>query len=705
MKTPKSFPMRTCLLVGVAMLVTGCQKTDLFESNDEGKTVVEKTTEPNVFDFSTTQSVQLKVDYSANPVYGPVFFSVYGENPFEVSVSDDGYQTMTLRDDVSPVYENYTDAKGVFSRTIELPAYATHLYVVSGDFTVSEQLMETEVSNGKATAAVTRAAGARSLTRGATGTSTNDLTPLWNISLMDNNWTKGERVFKDWLTTLGTWNSESGRPDYVNTNVDEKLKFTEEEFASVYTTATTVLNSNRQCSDEIITQADLELVKDSEVGITMLGGNTCWHSTLGYYYYTGNTPSRADLNIVMLFPNTQDGHWVYGKQASMYNGNIGVERGDVVQLMYYPNIASGSTEGATPIFPKGTKLGFILKTNGWGMQKTVGNKKYHVQTNYGNRKYNNWGASTDGLSYFVRGNTQDIHYDNPEGRSRTAKFQCTTPNKHTYAIVSFEDAFNDKNYSDVVFALKPMDAFQKLPDPEDKVVQTKGVYCFEDMWPSKGDYDLNDAVVAFKHTKTFHKLFGQSDFKVVKEVFSLTTYLNYVKHESGLAMRLKTPATPSKVVMKKVKDGNTEEVSFTKDEDVYLVTDHIMAEIGTEYVLELYYENGISDELAATAKPFLYRDLENGKRYEVHVVGETPTSKMDTSLFGTQDDLSDPAKGLYYVRASNYPFAFYLNNATVEDVRKLLLRENESKSIDQLYPGYLDWVKSKGKTNANWYKE
>ncbi len=695
------------IVFAVAMLIASCQEKDLFDTSAQdngGKQVIEKS-EPNSFDFSTTQMVELNVDYSADQIYGAVFFSVYAENPYNVLVSEDGYETMKLKEDVYPVFEGFTDSKGLFKRTIELPAYVSHLYVSTGDFTVSEPVMEADVKNGVASVAVTRPSMTRGITRGDAGELTNDLTSLWNISFMDNNWVKGDRVYQDWLTPLGKWNNESGRPDYVNSVVDEGLKFTEEEFQAVYAAATTALNTNRQCSDEIITQADLELVKDSEVGITMLGGNTCWHSTMGYYYYNGEAPTKENLRIVMLFPNTQDGHWVHGKQVSDYNGNIGVERGDIVQLMYYPNIASGSTEGATTIFPKGTKLGFILKTNGWGMQANVGDKKFYVNKNFGNRKYNNWGASTDGLSYFVRGNTPGIYYENPTGASRTAKFQCTTPNNHTYAIVSFEDAYDDKNYSDVVFALKPMDAFMPLPVPENRVTETKGIYCFEDMWPKKGDYDMNDAIVAFKHSKTMSKQFDQSEFKMVKETFSLTTYQNYVNLQSGLAMTVNTQVTPSSVVMKKVKNGNVEEVDFVKDGDVYLLTNNIKGEIGTEYILELNYENGISDSQASTAKPFLYRDLPNGMRYEVHIVGEAPTSKMDTSYFGLEDDCSDPAKGLYYVRAGNYPFAFYLSDATVKDVEKILLRENESISIDQLFPGYLNWVNSKGASNANWYKE
>jgi len=639
------FSLKTSLALALILSLASCMKTDVYDpfAGNTGEQTTEQVVTANTFDFSTTQEVALSVDYSADQLYGPVFFSVYSENPLNVETADDGYETRTLKEDVSPIYENYTDNTGKFSRTIELPAYAQHLYVLTGDFTVSTPLMEADVTSGVATAAVSKTTTRRAMRR-ADGVSTTDLTSLWNISFMDNNWTKGDRIYPDWATPLGTWNSMSGRPDYVNTNVDEGLTFTDDELEAIYDAANRALNTNRQCSDEMITQADLQLVKDSEVGITMLGGVTCWNSTMGYYYYTGDAPTKDNLHIVMLFPNTQDGNWNHDGGQDVYNGNIAIQKGDVVQLMYYPNIAEGSLEGATKTFPKGTKLGFILKTNGWGMQQNLDGKKFYIDRNWANRKYNNWNASTDGLSYYVK--NANFPYDNPTGASRTAKFQCTTDNNHTYAIISFEDAFDDKNYSDVIFALKPMDAFQKLPDPEDRVIETNGIYCFEDLWPSKGDYDLNDAVVAFKHTKTLRKAFDETEFKMLKETISLTTYQNYVTLQSGLAMTVDTQVTPSKVVMKKVKDGTEEEVTFTQDDNVYLVTDNIKGEIGTEYVLELYYDDGIADTQAATAKPFIYRNLDNDKRLEVHIVGEAPTSKMDTSYFGTEDDKSDPSKGL-----------------------------------------------------------
>ena len=83
------------------------------------------------------------------------------------------------------------------------------------------------------------------------------------------------------------------------------------------------------------------------------------------------------------------------------------------------------------------------------------------------------------------------------------------------------------------------------------------------MWPEPGDYDMNDVMIYLEHEKTF------SSNKVQKQVFTLTTYQNYVAKKCGLAMKLVTKVTPKSIVMKKKAPGAsaTSTASFTKDGD------------------------------------------------------------------------------------------------------------------------------------------
>ena len=390
----------------------------------------------------------------------------------------------------------------------------------------------------------------------------------------------------------------------------------------------------------------------------------------------------------------------------------------MVQLMYYPNIASGDYSGATTKFPKGTRIGFILKSNGWGMQKTVGDKKYY-NSYLGERKdaptvsrqYNAWASSTDGLSYSTDDRDQNkadngtYAKPNPEGQARTAKFAYENAQGKQYAIVSFEDACNDDDFDDVILALKPVGVFENLPTPDEKETKTTGVYAFEDLWPAKGDYDMNDAVVDFEQVLTWKTPdVKTTESKIYKEAVKLTTYQNYVTLKSGLAVTIDNKETPTSVKMKTIKGADIKEASFEKDGNTYLLTNDITGTLGTQFVIEFEYSGGITNNQRSTVKPFIYRN-EDGGRWEVHIPFEAPTIKMITSYFGTEDDKSVPSENKFYVREGNYPFAFFLSGTTIEPFKNtILLRDNEKKPIDELYPKFREWSTSKGSNNSDWYK-
>jgi len=702
-----SFFRKACLGFGLAVLLTACVDKSKYEvSGPIGEEAVVKV--PNSFDFSTVQKVNLSVDYSAIKTYGPVFFGVYTENPFIVV---EGAPDDLWDENVKPIYEDYTEKDGKFNEVVELPAYAKHLYIATGNFFTGMMLLEADVKDGAASvvAESQQVASSRAGTRAeGPGSSTDDLSKLNLTNLVDNSKNiTNEKVYNDWKNWLGTWNSASGRPDYLldKATADSKLVISEEEMEGLYAAVGTAFVSGSTLNDEYSSYPDLLLTQDSEVTFTLLGGSTCWNSSLGYYYYTDdNKPTKpTDVNIIMLFPNTQDGQWARAQKlgCKSYNGNIGTLRGDVVQLKYYPNIANNDKSGVTTVFPKGTRIGFILKTQGWGMQA----REYSVNASglkdSGFKKFNWWCATTDGVSYGSMLNDDSKNIPNPQGLSRGAKFSYKTQNGDNFTIISFEDAMDDKDFDDLIFALKPVGVFAPLPEIANKKSSTTGVYAFEDKWPSKGDYDLNDAVLNAKHEREFN-----DKGKIIKETFYLTTYQNYVELKSGLGLTLNKQVDLKSIVMKKVAPESTDTLStvFANSGNVYYLTDDIKSEIGTTYILELEYKNPLSSSsVMASIQPFIYRS-EGNQNWEVHIPLEAPTGKMNFNYFGKDDDCSDLVHGLYYVREGNYPFAFYLKNADIDAFKETILkRENESIPIDEFFPGFMDWSTSGGTKSTDWY--
>ena len=717
-KFVKSF-VRTCIYACIFFVGISCKDSDDFATNSTGgKEKVTK--EANTFDFSTTQEVYLNVDYSDFKIYGPVFFSIYHVNPFV----NENTGSEFIDESIAPIYGGYTDKNGKFSGTITLPAYAKVLHVVTGNFMVADRHMVVQAVDGEATAiaedkakstrtrAPQRVAGA--------GTSTNDITKMKN--LYENS---GTPYYKRWYTPLGTWNSASGRPDYLldKSTAAPGLVFTDEEFDGLYATACSALNSGTSMKETYRAASDMTITKDSEVSITLLGSSTCWNSSLGYYYYTGDAPTnKMDLNIIMIFPNTQDGEWPRGSYPNnKYNGNIGALRGDVVQLMYYPNIANGDFSDATPTFPKGTKIGFILKSNGWGCL----GKDYAVNGSYSNYKPV-WASSTDGLSTSLESGKT---YSNPNGESRTAKFGFQSANGNKYAIISFEDANDDKDYDDLVFALNPANAFEDVTGVENREVSTFDVYGFEDKWPSAHDYDMNDGMFEVEHVKEFYVHAGTGSETLVKETFKITTDHNYITQTNSFGLMLSTKAAIATIYANKAPSGTAPDPSTASKMDNKLyywhpnftfVKSNTSAKNGvyyyyfndayngdhqkTTYWIEVTYASAQIESMA-DVKPFLA--VKTGSTYrEVHIPYQAPGPNVNASFFGTGDDCSNHAqKKDYYTCTGLYPFGFRLAGAKLSDFKSTLLnREKESIPIDQLFPTFITWARSNGAVDQDWYQ-
>jgi len=372
-----------------------------------------------------------------------------------------------------------------------------------------------------------------------------------------------------------------------------------------------------------------------------------------------------------------------------------------VQLKYYPNIANGDFSGETTTFPKGTKIGFILKPNAWSM---LGDTYCSIKkSSKWNKKMNIWASSTEGLSFADKNVLgQSFNFPNPNGEARTAKFAYTSPEGKKFAIISVEDACDDKDYDDLLFALNPANVFSELPKVEQGKTHFHGVYAFEDLWPSRGDYDMNDVVVDFDHELNF------SNGKVQKEIFSLTTYMNTVTLKDGLAFKLKPKVSSDKykITLQKLAPGETEPktTSVLKQEgDVYYIWDDVKQQLGYTYIFTITYTTPQTMSNLADYEPFIWREQENGKQWEMHLPFCKPTNKVDDSLFGTEDDKSVPSQGKYYVRDSVYPFAFYLANAKAENFTETILKEGENKPISTFYPEFLQWSTSNGAEFPDWY--
>lgn len=655
-------------------LLTGCMENDVYKGEEK------KEKEYNAFDFSTVhQGITLQLAYQNMGVEAKVYFELYDQCPVEWT--EYGYKKL---EGVTPLFCGYTDTKGTFNHMLNLPAYLQKVWIYTPAF-YAQKLIEAEVKNG----VITATDDASAATRLVTETSTE------HFSHMDENINVNSRAneYKSdgpWKIWLGTYDKKrGGEIQYRYTGTE--LSLTAEEAAEAYVSHTKVFDNNTKavCPEQYRCYADIYVNQDAEVVVTYLGQWTCWNCSLGYYYYTdANKPTDLkNANVIMLFPNTQDGSWINSKNKSETGrSTAGIDPGTPAQLMYYPNIASDSREGATTVFPAGTRIGFVLATNAWNNRVFKGNKKYRAST------------SSD-LSLQDNGSK----YNAP----RTAVYRSSG-----HLMISFEDYKDDNNFSDVIIAMKANPKMSiglagETPEVSEDFItasrELRGIYAFEDLWPNQGDYDLNDVVVRYDHEKLTN-----ASGNLCGEAFVFKTFENIAANKNGLAFRLNPAATgKAEGFIRKQGSEDFEPASFTYEagDQVYLLTDNVKTYMGAEYKLVLTYDNPTENtSLESTVQPFIYRDLDNGKRWEVHIAKEAPTSKMDFTYFRQGNDASVPEESIYYVRSGDYPFAFYLAGATETDISQLLDHANESKPIDQLFSGYAPWVNSHGTTAADWYK-
>lgn len=660
-----------CALCALLVL-NGCMKQDLYQGPQEEEK------EYNGFDFSTVSATSLEVNYLTTGVHAAVYFELYDENP--LTETEDGY---AKRDDLSPLFAAYTNDEGVYKGNIDLPAYLTKAYIYTPVF-FARTLLEADVVNGMITA--TDADVEEATTRSVASTTNAYYSYLTEDGSQFSGGIPNEYKDKRWKKWLGEYDTMRGGEvgyKYGGGN----LSITNS--ADIYANHAQIFDVNKPCPTEYRSYADITVSEEAELAVTFMGGNTCWSSALGYYYYMdGQKPASLDeANVIMLFPNTQDGEYGVNRPASQEVA--GIERGTAVQLMYYPNIASDSQAGATKTFPANCKVGFVLAVNGWSNR--IANFNGHKRKR---------STTSEGLNIDKNGNA----FKEPQTAKYTFDQQLT---------ISFEDDNDhDQNFSDVIIAMRsnPVKAITggDIPtvDPDNKTTSNviKGIYAFEDLWPNAGDYDMNDVMLRYNYEKVFDK-----DNNIYSESFIFKTFQNYASNRNGLAFKVNGSTTPSSIEYAIRKSGEDKFVKtdFTHEagENVFLLTDNVKENMGAEYKVTFTYASPITGESAV--QPFIYRNTTNGKRWEVHIAKEAPTSLADPSYFSMKGsaDASKLSESIYYVRNGIYPFAFFLAGADENDLSKMLDKSNEGKGIDELYSGYDSWVTSEGKSNTDWYNK
>ncbi|MDO4164886.1 MAG: LruC domain-containing protein [Bacteroides sp.] len=657
MKTTKSYRMLTLMSAAFMLGVfSGCVE-DVYD----GETPVDSSkgevlSPDSYFSFNTKADVTLNVNYD---MYGmPALIEVYGENP----VLTDGL-VRTKRTDISPLFAAFTDDKGQFNGTMNIPTSLETVYLYTREmgypecvalnlennaftFDVTASAADAEVAtrayrfNGNVPYTLSERNNLYSLcswgSHGVISTSgyltENSTIPVKNDAGEDS--TEGISSFVGRLKTL-LWKNADEKPEGLDN--------------------TYLLNG------VTVDQLNLYTSEAAEISLMFLHERAGYKNTFGYYYYKGSGEKDVtNLKKYVLFPNVSivgDDPYNTGRD---YSGPSRIlKAGESVKLLFF---GENGDEAATTKFPEGYTIGWFMISDAYNTRNNEINTSKTMLTSNGSNAY---------ISVY----DQKLHG----------------------VVIGIEDG-GDKSYEDMLFCLFTT---PDIVDPENPgrpyipekggeilpaTETTSGTYAFEDIWPTGGDYDMNDVVVEYKREITF-----TSDNYVTKIVDTFTPVHDGATYQNAFAYQI----DESQMGTVTTESGCTVE-SATNSIIVFADAKAATA-AGQSYIItRTFAEKTLLKTDLKEYNPYIIVGYEEGatSRVEVHLPKHAGTSYADKSLNYTEDDA-------YYIdKSGKYPFAIDL---PITDFT--VVTERSRIDADVEYPTFKTWADSKGTECKEWYKE
>jgi LruC domain-containing protein len=244
-----------------------------------------------------------------------------------------------------------------------------------------------------------------------------------------------------------------------------------------------------------------------------------------------------------------------------------------------------------------------------------------------------------------------------------------------------------------------------------------GTLAFEDLWPSKGDYDFNDLVVDYQFEITSnHNNFVEQ----VKATFVLRAF--GAGYQNGFGFQLGSAINQSSISVSGYSitenyitlNGNGTEAGQNRAtiivfDNAYNEMQHpgvgigVNTETAAPYVQPKTFTILIdfpantytfSDLNIGNFNPFLIANLERGR--EVHLPGYPPTSLANPAYFGTEDDATNLSQGRTYVTSNNLPWAINIYEKFDYPI--------ELQDIIWVHLKFVEWAESGGVLFPDWYK-
>lgn len=444
--------------------------------------------------------------------------------------------------------------------------------------------------------------------------------------------------------------------------------------------------------------ADTRFQETADVWITFVHEGAGWRNALGYYTYDLNNPPTSINDIKVhniIFPNVS----LAGSGGNLKSGN---------------KIYLGR-------FPANTGIGWFLVPDGWNGLDVLD----RPQIKYSNKRLNTFTTGTnqphvatlkDDIREIVLLGIEDTSRPGGDNDFNDAVFFITAnPYRAvvTDNMASAKAATGTDTDGDNVLDrndLYPTDA-QRAFNVFSPAENVFGSLAFEDMWPDKGDYDMNDVVVDYNF---------KAITNVANEVVELQGQFKVralgASYQNGFAIEL--PVTSDKIasvtydrarygslpMLANGTEAGQEKavlVLFNNSHDLFgrpgmVNTQNNQGKISP---VSLSFSVKFTSPISLTElgyAPFNAFIFVNERSTEVHLPGMPPTSKANLNLLGSKADSSRPQEGRFYKSGDNLPWAIALPLEFNYPV--------EGQAINKAHLKFAEWAKSGGNLSKDWYK-
>ena len=247
-----------------------------------------------------------------------------------------------------------------------------------------------------------------------------------------------------------------------------------------------------------------------------------------------------------------------------------------------------------------------------------------------------------------------------------------------------------------------------------------GTLAYEDLWPSKGDYDFNDLVIEYRF-----KTVTNGTNHIVETFADFTVRAFGAGFENGFGFQFATDVISDEDILSVVgtnlqeayvtlaangiEDGQSKPTIIVYDNS-FNIMEHPGQGIGVNtepwapyvepetinmYISYTQNKYSIAELDLPNFNPFIMVNKDRG--LEVHLPNYEPTDLANEWKLGTWDDDSDESIPRYYKTSNNLPWAIHIPEPFEYPIEK--------QDIIWVHLKFAEWAESGGTMSQDWYKD